>query len=172
MNTLPLRLCPVDDSNLLEVLRLSVRPEQAGFVASNSLSLCEAYVALSKHQVALPFAICAGPQAIGFVMIGYDSIAPDDPAIAKGNYCLWRLMIDQCFQGHGYGRQAMTLVLDYLHTLPAGPADCVWLSYEPENAVACKLYRAFGFRENGELCGDEIVAVRPLARCSELLGRP
>lgn len=132
-----LQLCPVDDHNLMDVLRLSVRPEQTGFV-----------------------------------MIGYDSTAPDDPAIASGNYCLWRLMIDQHFQGQGYGRQAMMRILDYLRTLPAGPADCVWLSYEPENAAACKLYRAFGFRENGELCGGEIVAVRPLARCPELLGRP
>ena len=33
---------------------------------------------------------------------------------------------------------------------------------EPENEVAKKLYRSFGFEENGEMDGDEIVAVLKL----------
>ena len=36
---------------------------------------------------------------------------------------------------------------------------CKWLSYEPENEVARKLYASCGFVENGEMDGDEIVAV-------------
>ena len=39
--------------------------------------------------------------------------------------------------------------------------DCS-LSYEPENAVARELYRSLGFIENGEMDGDEIVAVLKL----------
>ena len=42
------------------------------------------------------------------------------------------------------------------------PAEYVWLSYEPENEKAKALYRAFGFVENGEWDGDEIVAVLKL----------
>ena len=34
--------------------------------------------------------------------------------------------------------------------------------YEPENTVSKALYHSFGFRENGEMDGDEIVAVLKL----------
>ena len=37
-----------------------------------------------------------------------------------------------------------------------------WLSYEPENKAAKALYNSFGFVENGETDGEEIVAVLKL----------
>ena len=40
-------------------------------------------------------------------------------------------------------------------------AGCA-LSYEPDNDVAAKLYHKLGFVENGELDGEEIVAVLKL----------
>ena len=64
--------------------------------------------------------------------------------------------------GKGYGRAALGLTLDYIRTLPCGEAKCCWLSYEPENEVARKLYRSFGFEEVPEasdLEEDEINAV-------------
>ena len=36
------------------------------------------------------------------------------------------------------------------------------VSYEPENDVARKLYLSMGFEENGEMDGDESVAVLKL----------
>lgn len=45
---------------------------------------------------------------------------------------------------------------------PFGPAEKVWLSYEPENTHARDLYLHYGFAENGEMCGNEIVAVYDL----------
>ena len=97
-------------------------------------------------------------------MIGYD--VDDDyaapPRIAYGNYNLWRFMIDEKYQKMGYGRKALGLALDYIRTFPCGPAEHCWLSYEPENEVAKRLYREFGFEENGEMEEDEIVAVLKL----------
>ena len=43
---------------------------------------------------------------------------------------------------------------------PAG--KLCYLSFEPENAVAARLYHSFGFVENGEFDGNEIVACLPL----------
>ena len=45
------------------------------------------------------------------------------------------------------GRKAMELALEYMHSFPCGKADSIWLSYEPENEVAKKLYASFGFVE-------------------------
>lgn len=97
-----------------------------------------------------------------FVQFGYGSSQADDPPAARGGYCLWRFMIDKAHQGRGLGRQALAVALEYLQTFPCGPATHCWLSYEPENTVARALYQSMGFAENGQKCGEEIVAVRPL----------
>ena len=68
-------------------------------------------------------------------------------------------MIDKDQQRKGYGREGIQLALDYMRSFPCGKADYCWLSYEPENEVARELYYSAGFVENGEKCGDEIVAV-------------
>ena len=54
------------------------------------------------------------------------------------------------------------LVIDFIRTWPCGKAEYCSLSYEPENEVARALYRSLGFIENGEMDGDEIVAVLKL----------
>ena len=142
--------------NYIKVIwRLKVSPKQKNFVASNQCSLAEAYVAINNGGVALPFAICRNKKPIGFLMIGYglseeEDIDDEDPAfieMVKKSYCLWRFMIDKHYQGKGYGKKAMELALEYIHTFPCGKADTCWLSYEPENIVAKNLYASFGFTE-------------------------
>lgn len=46
-------------------------------------------------------------------MLGYDSI-DDNPKVASKNDCLWRFMIDKNYQKKGFGKQAMSLVIDYV----------------------------------------------------------
>lgn len=87
-------------------------------------------------------------------MIGYDCLDWEDaPAVARGAYCLWRLMIDARYQGRGYGRRALQQALSYIRTFPCGPSEHCWLSYEPGNLKAKRLYESFGFAENGQMDG-------------------
>ena len=148
---------------------LKVTPKQKNYVAQNTSSLAEAYVAITNGAVALPFAICRNKKPIGFLMIGY-SVSEDedwndeDPAfieMVKKSYCLWRFMIDKRYQNKGYGRKAMQLALDYMKSKPCGEAEYIWLSYEPENEVAKKLYASFGFVEQPQWYkeGQEIPAI-------------
>ncbi len=81
---------------------------------------------------------------------------------ADNNYNLWRLMIDQQYQHRGYGRKAVELALEFIRTFPCGEAEYCWLSYEPENDVARRLYGSFGFEETGDMDGDEVIAVLKL----------
>lgn len=149
--------------NIDELMALEVREDQRGFVAPNVLSLAEAYVAVSGGHAAQPFGIYESGGPVGFVMFGYGSLDdPDEPESARDSYCLWRFMIDRRHQGRGLGKRAMEVCLEYLRGRPLGPSDKVWLSYEPENTAARELYHRFGFIENGEMCGEEIVAVRDL----------
>ena len=76
---------------------------QKNFVASNDISIIEAYTAITSNGYAFPFGIFEGNNPVGFVMIGYDKddYWKDAPAIADGNYNLWRLMIDKNYQNRG-----------------------------------------------------------------------
>ena len=147
--------------NVDDIVALSVRDDQKTFVASNSGSLIDAYVAISMGATALPFGIYDDETLVGFIMFGYGRLDEDDPEICDDNYCLWRFMIDERYQSKGLGKQALAEALAYLKTDPVGAGKGCWLSYEPENTVARDLYRKFGFVENGEMCDDEVVAYLP-----------
>lgn len=154
----------VDTRNVWALLKLSVNESQKDFVASNTESIVEAYTVTAAGGVALPFGIYEGDLPVGFLMIGYGEIpGEENPSIAKDNYCIWRLMIDRRYQGRGYGRKALKLALDYVKSFPCGPSDTCYLSYEPRNTLAAKLYHSFGFAETGETDGEEIIAAVTLS---------
>ena len=153
-----IRLEKVNGRNVWELLKLEVSTDQKSFVASNDISIVEAYTAITGNGYAFPFGIYEGNKPVGFLMIGFDvdDYWDDAPDIAKGNYNLWRLMIDKSYQGKGYGKDAVRLALDFIKTFPCGAADYCWLSYEPENEIARELYGSFGFNETGEMDGEEL----------------
>ncbi len=159
-----IRLEKINGKNVWDFLKLKVDESQKNFVASNEVSIIEAYTAITGNGYAFPFGIYDDTIPVGFVMIGFDvdDYWDDAPDIAKGNYNLWRLMIDKNKQGKGYGREAIKLALDFIHTLPCGKAEKCWLSYEPENEIARNLYKSFGFIETGEMDGEEIIAILEL----------
>ncbi len=158
------RLEKVGAKNIWDILNLKVSDEQKEFVAPNDLSIIEAYIAVTGNGHAFPFGIFDDDKPVGFLMIGYDvdDSFENPPKIAYGNYSIWRLMIDEKFQNKGYGRKAMQLALDFVRTFPCGKAKYCYLSYEPHNDKAKKLYSKFRFVENGEMDDEEVVAVLEL----------
>ena len=159
-----LRLERINGKNVWDILELKVAKEQEGFVASNDVSIIEAYTAITGNGYAYPFGIYENDTPIGFLMIGFDKddYWDDAPQIASGNYNLWRFMIDRKFQNMGYGKEALSLALDFINSSPCGKAEYCWLSYEPENDIAKHLYHSFGFEETGDMDGKELIAVLKL----------
>ena len=155
------KLEKITGHNVWDILGLKVSEHQRSFVADNTTSIIEAYIATSANGYAYPFGIYDDEIAVGFLMIGFgtDDDWTDAPTVAEGNYNLWRLMIDERYQNKGYGREAVRLALEFIRTFPCGKADCCWLSYEPENDIAQRLYNSFGFTETGEMDCDELIAV-------------
>lgn len=127
----------VTDENREEIERLSVFPEQAGFIESVKECLEEA----DELTLWRPVGIYDGSTLIGFSMYGYFT----EPA--PGQLWLDRLLIDQKYQGKGYGKQAMFALLDRLHT--EYPCNTVYLSVYENNPHAIRLYQQIGFRFNG-----------------------
>ncbi len=159
-----LRLEKINGKNVWDILQLSVNDDQKEFVASNDVSIIEAYTTITNNGKAYPFGIYDDDIPVGFVMIGYDKddYWDDAPAVADNNYNLWRLMIDKRYQHKGYGRKAIELSLEFIRTFPCGKAEYCWLSYEPDNKVAKTLYESFGFIETGDMDGEEIIAALKL----------
>ena len=156
-----LHLEKINGSNVWDILKLAVSESQKNYVAANDISIIEAYTAITGNGYAFPFGIYDDEIPVGFLMIGFDvdDYWTDAPEIARGNYNLWRLMIDQAWQNRGYGKQAVQLALDFIKSMPCGKAEYCWLSYEPENEIARQLYRSFGFVETGDMDGEELIAV-------------
>ena len=159
-----LHLEKVNGKNIWEITKLQVSESQKGFVAANDVSIIEAYTTITANGFAFTFGIYDGEIPVGFIMIGYDVDDHWDnpPYIARGNYSLWRLMIDENYQKKGFGREAVALGLDFIKSFPCGKSEYCWLSYEPENEVARQLYRSYGFVETGDMVSGEIIAVLKL----------
>lgn len=134
----------VTKDNWEDVIRLELPDEQRSFVASNVYSLAES----KFYPGEIPCAIYAGDELVGFAMYCLDE---DD-----GNYWIWRLMVDKRFQGKGYGRAAMNVIIERLRSDPAVPF--VLISWDPPNTVAEKLYLSLGFEKTGDIIEGEVVA--------------
>lgn len=149
--------------NYDDVFDLKVKRAQYNFVASNLFSLAQAYVTEVNGGHVFPFAIYNDKKLVGFIQLAYGENADQDGvSVEKDNYEIWRFMIDKRYQGRGYGKEALKQAIDFIRTFPCGKAEYCWISYEPENEVAKKLYASFGFEETGERCEDEVVAVLKL----------
>lgn len=159
-----IRIEKINEKNIWEILRLHVSKEQESYVASNQMSIIEAYIAIIGNGHAFPFGIFEDEIPVGFLMIGYDvdESFNNPPQIAYNNYSIWRLMIDKKYQNKGYGKEALQLALEFISSFPCGKAEYCYLSYEPENINAKRLYSKFGFMENGEMDDKEIVSVLKL----------
>ncbi len=147
METITLQ--PLTPKNWVQCTKLSVREDQRGFVASNVYSIAEARI----YPECVPLAIYAGKDMVGFVMYALSS--------EDSRYWIIRYMIDQNYQGKGYGKAALRIVIDEMRRLPG--CDRIYLSYEPENQVAEQLYNSFGFQPNGEVLEGEKVSCLDLA---------
>ena len=138
-----MRMAPITEENLEECIRLNVAEEQRKFVATNLYSLAQAYV---YPNTAHPFALCDGEKMVGFAMLEMDE--------TEQKYALWRFMIDARFQGKGYGRAALALLIAHMRSRGAQEIS---LSYVPGNEAGEHLYRAMGFVPTGDVDGGEIV---------------
>ncbi len=137
----------IDNSNLEKCVALKVTDEQRQYIASNEDSL---KAAAENGNVARPFAIYADNEMVGFTMFAFDE-EYEDP---NDRYWLWRFMIDKDLQGKGYGFWALKEIIKYFED---NGANNIKLSTKEANVTALALYRKYGFKENGEMNGEEIV---------------
>ena len=146
-----LTLRPVCAANAEAVIRLPLHAAQRDFIASNADSLALA----TSHAYIHPRAIYADDELIGFAMYALPGSAG-----RQDTHVLYRLMIAAPWQGQGFARAALALLLAEMRSRGASR---VVLYYVPANARARQLYADAGFVETG-LDGDgEMMAERLLS---------
>ena len=135
-------LRPVTAQTVRTICRLDVSDAQKHLVAPNSLSIAEAYFEPKDWFRA----IYADETPVGFLML-YDD--PEEP-----HSFLWRYMLDAHYQKLGFGRRAMDLLLDHVHTRPG--ARELKLSCHPGEDGPEPFYSHYGFTRAGNWLGDEV----------------
>jgi diamine N-acetyltransferase len=144
-----LTLRVIDESNRPAVERLRVAPGQTGFVDGVADSLTEA--AATPHCRPWFRAIYHGEVPVGFVMLA-DDVPPGNEYIPF-RYYLWRMLIDERFQGRGFGRAALDRVVEYLRTRP--DADVLVTSIVAGEGSPLGFYLRYGFRPTGAMFDRE-----------------
>lgn len=125
------------------VIRLRTSKEQSRFVADNCVSLAQAHY----QKECIPLAIYDDDVAVGFTMYCLDPVDRE--------YWIFRLMVDAKHQSKGYGRKAMELLVERIKE--DKDHHRIYISFEPENIWAKKLYASLGFVPDGRVVDGEIV---------------
>lgn len=133
-----IRIEMITEDNFYQVIGLKVADEERTFVASNVQSLAECWLYRDNGDV-FPYAIYAEDSLVGFVLIDVD----DDDS----TYMIWRLMIDEAYQGRGYGRRTLELLIQQARTLNYHRLRA---DYVTENAKMAHLLTHLGFVKIGE----------------------
>jgi diamine N-acetyltransferase len=156
MQHMKISLREITEDTVIAVTKLSVHPNQQGFVASNAVSLAQALFS----DEAWYRAIYADEELVGFVMLSDETLKVNPPA--EPNIGLWRLMIDAKHQRKNIGREVMRLVLQYVRSRPG--VRYFYTSYVPEPGGPGPFYLGLGFAPNGEIEDGEVVVIYPIER--------
>lgn len=131
-NIMNITLVEIDKGNWEDCARLQVSKEQSFFLPANAYTIAE-----SKFNNRIKIlGISRGCKMIGFAAYVLDE---------DSDMNLTRFMIDQRFQGKGYGSKALDLLMARIK-IEAVKGE-VWLSLHPNNQIAVKLYTTYGFQE-------------------------
>lgn len=142
----------INEENIDDVVDLKVKQDQEQFVASNLVSLAEAYA----YKAAWPRAIYLQDKAVGFVMLADPSFIHDHAAPAAE---LWRFMIDHQFQGKGIGKATLDKVVEHVK---ARGYTKLYASYVPGSGGPELFYKKYGFKPTGEMDHDEVITLLEL----------
>jgi diamine N-acetyltransferase len=141
----------ITPANRVAVEALTVTAVQAEYVAGVAESLVEA----AETPDACPWyrAAYLDEEPVGFVMIS-DGITVTNPDYL-GPYFLWRLLIDQRYQGRGLGAAALALVVEHVRTRT--DARVLITSVGQGRASPIGFYLRQGFRATGQVHQGELV---------------
>lgn len=141
-------LNPVTRDNWLNCIKLELSEEQRPWVASNLFSIAESSF-YSHHELRCVY--------LDEKVVGFAAYRREDPEGIGNLYLIFRLMVDQHYQGRGIGARAIELLLEEMRHVGGRRARTM---FRTGNAVAGQLYKKAGFTEVGENAdGDTVLDI-------------
>lgn len=134
----------ITEDNFDSIIEMK-RPETEDFIASNAVSLAQAWLYRENGDV-FPFAIYDDDNLVGFMLLEED--------MEEERLDLWRIMFPPENENKGYGTAAIRLIIQY--AADSGRYKCIGLLCSPENHKARHIYDKLGFRPTGEICYGDI----------------
>ena len=128
---------------------LRVKEEQRSFVSEPNRLLARAYAYRGQNSRA--FFVMDGDETVGMGLY--------HDCVKLNAYDFSQLLIDERFQGRGYGKETVRLVLEEMRSGARFPK--VVLCYIEGNVAARRLYEGFGFVQTDQ-DEDEIIMERNL----------
>jgi diamine N-acetyltransferase len=149
-STPKISLRKINRSNLEQVINLNVKPKQRNLVAPNAKSIAQSHYTRGTWLRA----IYLDNIPIGIVLLvdgslKFKKIKPKITYIS-----LWRFMIDGRYQGKGYGKKALELVIEYAKSRPN--AREISLTHETSKGNAGEFYKKIGFIHTGRKIENEL----------------
>jgi diamine N-acetyltransferase len=138
----------ITDANRHEVEALVVAPAQRRFVSTVRASMREA--AAEPNARALCWAIYDDELPVGFVMIADEVESPEYTA-----HYLWKLLIDERYQGQGFGTATLDLIVEYFRGRPG--VEVLNTSAGQGDGSPITFYERYGFERTGEVRFDEVM---------------
>lgn len=135
-----MEIIPVTSENRIDILNLSVSDSQKHFIETTKQCLEEADALSLWH----PAGLYSNGILVGFAMYG---LWKEEGA--QGRVWLDRFFIDARYQGRGYGKAALNLLIQTISA--AYCCSEIYLSLYDDNKPAMELYKKAGFQFNGEL---------------------
>jgi diamine N-acetyltransferase len=139
----------VTDAHRAAVLGLRRAPGQENYLGSMESHFEDA--AAEPRAMPRLWSVHDGGDLVGFVMISDNIEDPGDDLV--GPYYLWRLLVDEAFQGRGYGAATIDAVVAYLKTRPN--AEVLWTSCGMGDDGPLPFYLHYGFELVGEVPFDD-----------------
>lgn len=138
-----IHLAQIDETNFFAARALSLGEDQRRFLDSPLGILARGYV--YRKERARVLAIADEGTVVGLLLV-------KDMDQAPACYDLQQFMIDEQFQGKGYGKGALALLLDKLRA--EGKYADVEVCVHRDNEAALALFTAAGFLDTGYVDPD------------------
>ncbi len=149
LNELSIKKIPKEKWDIIK--ELSVHEEQSHFIETSLECLNDAKNNAYNMKWYF-YGVYVGDSLIGFAMHGKTRI------LLCSQVWLDRFMIDKDYQGKGYGKKSMELILQKMHEDYC--CNKIYLSVHEDNFLAIKLYNKLGFKKTifKDLKGERIMA--------------
>lgn len=140
-----IKIADITEENFEAIIKMK-RPENEHYVASNSVSLAQAWLYRSNNDV-FPYAICNDGTPVGFLLLEDD--------LEDRELWIWRIMFPVENENKGFAQETVKLIIQFGKENKT-KYDAIYLDCGKDNTKALHVYKKCGFKETGIIENDSI----------------